>query len=222
MNKPQLLIFDVNETLLDLGKIKSAIHQVFQNEDAFSIWFSTLLQYSMVESICNTYHGFGEIGKATLKMTAKKLKVDITDDEISGILDLITQLQPHPDVKGGLKNLKSNGFLLVALTNGSLEALNAQMKYAGLTPYFDKLYSVEEVKSFKPQGKTYQYVLSDMNCKAENAMMIAAHPWDIAGAKAVGMQTAFIERKGQIYYPLMEKADFHVTNLKELAENILN
>ncbi len=79
MNKPQLLIFDVNETLLDLGKIKSAIHQVFQNEDAFSMCFSTLLQYSMEESICNTSHGFGEIGKATLKMTAKNLKVDITD-----------------------------------------------------------------------------------------------------------------------------------------------
>lgn len=222
MNSPQLLIFDVNETLLDLDKIQSAIRQVFQNEDAFSIWFSTLLQYSMVESICNSYHGFGEIGKATLKMTGKKLKININEEEISEILDLITQLPPHYDVKQGLKNLKSKGFFLVALTNGSSKALNAQMEYAGLTSYFDRLFSVEEVQSFKPQSKTYQYVLDGTNFKAENAMMIAAHPWDIAGAKAVGMKTAFIERTGQIYYPLMEKADFHISDLNELAETIIN
>lgn len=218
MKRPSLLIFDVNETLLDLNKVKSAIQEAFQNDAAFSIWFSTLLQYSMVESICNTYHGFGEIGKATLKMTAKKLDVNIKDGKISEILNLITQLPPHPDVEKSLKSLKSEGFQLVALTNGSTEALKAQMKYSGLTSYFKKLFSVEEVRSFKPEAKTYQHVLQKMNRSAYDCMMIAAHPWDLAGAKAVGMQTAFIEREGQIYYPLMQKADFHVKDLKELVE----
>jgi 2-haloacid dehalogenase len=220
MKKPQLLIFDINETLLDLHKVKSAINEVLQNKYAFSIWFTTLLQYSMVESICNSYHGFGEIGKSTLKMTAEKLGIHISDDKISEILKLITQLPPHQDVQNGLRNLKSYGFHLVALTNGSTEALKAQMKYANLTKFFDRLFSVEEVQSFKPQALTYRHVLKEMNHPPEESMMIAAHPWDLAGAKAVGMQTAFIERPGQIYYPLLKEADYMVKDLEELTDHL--
>lgn len=66
MKKPKLLVFDVNETLLDLGKIKTAIQKELPETNAFNLWFSTLLQYAMVESITNQYHSFGDIGKATL------------------------------------------------------------------------------------------------------------------------------------------------------------
>lgn len=220
MKKPQLLIFDINETLLDLGKLKSAIQAAFNTKYAFTIWFSTLLQYSMVESICERYHGFGEIGKATLRMTAEKLNTKITDDAINEILALITQLPAHQDVKEGLKKLQDDGFQLVAFTNGTPSALKSQLKYAGLTSYFDRLFSVEEIRSFKPQAKTYQYVLDQMNIEAKHSMMVAAHPWDLAGAKNVGIQTSFIARTGQSYYPLMDQPDFYVKDLKELAKSL--
>jgi 2-haloacid dehalogenase len=84
----------------------------------------------MVETICNTYHGFGDIGKATLKMTAQKM-----------------------------------GFNLVTLTNRSNKVVNDQMNYAELKKYFDHLFSVEDVKSFKPQAEAYQYVLNILNLK---------------------------------------------------------
>ncbi|WP_296620854.1 haloacid dehalogenase type II [Marivirga sp.] len=220
MRKPKLLVFDVNETLLDLEKIKVKIQDKFQDKTSFSLWFATLLQYSMVKSITNQYHSFGEIGKSTLRMTAEKLNKNISEEEISGILSLITELPPHPEVKSALEKFQSMNYQIIALTNGSLEAVKAQMKFAGIDQYFERLFSVEEVKSFKPQPITYQYVLKEMNIAAEEALMIAAHPWDLAGAKAVGMQTAFIERPSQVYYPLLEKADFMVKNLEELVERL--
>ena len=217
MKKPKLLVFDVNETLLDLEKIKVKIQDKFNDETSYSLWFTTLLQYSMVESITNQYHNFGEIGKATLKMTAEKLEKNISEDEINEILALITQLPPHPDVKAALKKFQIQNYSIIALTNGSLEAVKTQMSYAGIEEYFERFYSVEQVKSFKPQAVTYQYVLNEMKMVAKDSMMIAAHPWDLAGAKTIGMQTAFIERPSQIYYPLLEKADFMVKDLEELA-----
>jgi len=215
---PKLLVFDVNETLLDLQKLQLAIEGDFGNENAFNLWFSTLLQYSMVESITNQHHSFAEIGKATLQMTAKKLKRNVSDESIRTILSLITQLPPHPEVKNALAKFKSNKFRIVALTNGSIEAVKKQMRFAEISGYFERLFSVDEVQSYKPQAITYQHVLDEMNIEAKDAMMVAAHPWDLAGAKAVGMKTAFIERPSQIYYPLMTKADITVSNLEALTE----
>ncbi|WP_375577627.1 HAD hydrolase-like protein [Marivirga tractuosa] len=76
------------------------------------------------------------------------------------------------------------------------------------------------MKSYKPQPITYQYALNEMNIEAEGSLMVAAHPWDLAGAKALGMQTAFIQRPSQIYYPLKEKADINVVNLNGLVESL--
>jgi 2-haloacid dehalogenase len=220
IEKPKLLIFDVNETLLDLQKVKNAIQNCLEDQHAFSIWFSTLLQYAMVESITHHHHSFADIGKATLQMTAQKLEKNISDDSIGAIISLITQLPPHPEVKNALNKFKSNSFRIVALTNGSSDAVAEQIEYAQMSEYFEKLFSVEEVQSYKPQAKTYLHVLKEMNIEAKDAMLIAAHPWDIAGAKAVGMLTAFIERPSQIYYPLMKDADFMVSDLEELFKEL--
>lgn len=217
---PKLLVFDVNETLLDLQKVQLAIQSDLDNKNAFSLWFSTLLQYSMVESITNQHHSFAEIGKATLQMTAKKLKRNVSDDSIRTILNLIKQLPPHPEVKNALARFKSNDFSMVALTNGSTEAVKKQMNFAEISEYFERLFSVDEVQSYKPQAITYQHVLNEMNIEAKDAMMVAAHPWDLAGAKAVGMQTAFIERPSQIYYSLAANPDFTASNLEALFDRI--
>ncbi len=220
MNKPKLLVFDVNETLLDLKKVKAAIQKQFDDATAFNLWFTTLLQYSMVESITNHYHSFAEIGKATLQLTAANLNKTISKQKIDDILGLITQLPPHPDVKTSLSRLKSLDYRMIALTNGSKEALKAQMEFSEIGQYFDRLFSVEQVKSYKPQPKTYHYVLNEMNIAAEDALMIAAHPWDLAGAKAVGMRTAYIQRDLQIYYPLLDKADIMVTDMDLLVQEL--
>lgn len=220
MTKPKLLVFDVNETLLDLKKVKNALQKQFDDTTAFNLWFNTLLQYSMVESITDHYHSFAEIGKATLKMTAATLNKNISQQEIDDILALITKLPPHPDVKTALLKLKSLDYRMIALTNGSSKALKAQMEFAGIGHCFEALFSVEELKTYKPQPATYQYVLNEMKIEPKDAMMIAAHPWDLAGAKKAGMQTAFIERNSQIYYPLMEEADVMIKDMNLLVQEL--
>ena len=88
-SKPRLLIFDVNETLLDLKPMKVAINHALANELAFDNWFSSLLHYSLVESISGKYQDFGSIGAATLKMTAEKFEKQISDSKINDVLSLI-------------------------------------------------------------------------------------------------------------------------------------
>ncbi|MBZ9777383.1 HAD-IA family hydrolase [Psychroflexus sp. CAK8W] len=105
---------------------------------------------------------------------------------------------------------------MVALTNGGKETLEKQMNSSGLNIYFDAAYSVESVKKFKPHPETYQHVLREENCLPKNAMLIAAHAWDIMGAKKIGMQTAFLQRQGKYLYPNAEKPTLTIKSLIEL------
>ncbi|MCB7482042.1 haloacid dehalogenase type II [Christiangramia sediminis] len=222
MEKVKTLIFDVNETLLDLSPLKASINNALNNEQAANIWFAELLQYSLVDSITDTYHDFSEIAAAVLKMNTEKHNKDFSDEEIRDILKPITRLNAYPEVGEGLERLKKKGFQLIAFSNGKPAVLNEQIEFAGLTKYFDKILSVEAVKKYKPHPETYSYVLKEANSEAENTMMVAAHGWDITGAMRAGLKTAFIQRPGKFIFPLAGKPTLETANIMTLAEELIN
>jgi len=220
MLAPKLLIFDVNETLLDMQPLKDSINKALENPYAFDIWFPQLLQYSLVETITGTYHDFSEIAAGVFKMTAQKLEKDFSDNEVKQILSKISELQPHEDVPHGLANLKEQGYILVALTNGKPRVALEQLKYAGLSSYFDKILSVEVVNKYKPAPETYNYVAKMFTVANSEAMLVAAHGWDITGAKRAGLRTAFVNRPGKSLYPLAESPDLTISTILELANSL--
>jgi 2-haloacid dehalogenase len=221
-HKNKLLIFDVNETLLDLSKIKDGINTALNSGTAFNLWFLTLLQYSLVESIIGSYHPFGEIGKATLMMTARNLDKQMSGDAADRIIKLMTELPPHPDVQDGLRELHNAGFSIVALTNSALSAARQQISNAGLDLFFQDIYSVNEFQVYKPHPATYLGIAKKLDMLPGDCIMIAAHGWDLAGAKQAGLLTAFIERKGQSVYPLAPAPDFTGKDLRIIAGQIVN
>ena len=95
-----------------------------------------------------------------------------------------------------LKALKAKGFHVVSLTNSSNAGVAAQFEFAGLTEYFERRFSVEDVRAYKPDPRPYRWVLEQLDIQPEEALMVAAHACDLAGAKAVGLQTAFVQRPG--------------------------
>ncbi len=220
MPKPKIIIFDVNETLLDLAPLKVSVGKALNNrEDLLPLWFSTMLHYSLVETLTGSYHSFGEIGTAALIMVAEKQDIELAyEDAKSAIVTPLQSLPPHQDVATGLKLLSENGYRLFSLTNSSDEGVKAQLRNAGLTGFFEKSYSIESVGKYKPHPDTYQMVLDDLGVKPEQVMMVAAHAWDLIGAKNVGLQTAFITRPGAPLYPNTIKPDYVVNDLMELAK----
>ncbi|MDA8563349.1 HAD-IA family hydrolase, partial [Mariniblastus sp.] len=98
--------------------------------------------------------------------------------------------------------------------------VETQFKNAGLTKFFEKRYSVETVRKYKPHPSTYQMVLDDLGAKPEEVLMVAAHAWDLAGAKNVGLQTAFIARPGKTLYPNTSKPDYVVDDLSQLVDQL--
>lgn len=220
MLKPKVIIFDVNETLLDLAPLKASVGKALGGrEELLPLWFSTMLHYSLVETLTGNYHSFGEIGTAALMMVAKTQGIDLQyEDAKTAIVTPLRSLPPHQDVSAGLQSLSEHGFRLVSLTNSSAEGAETQLRNAGLTDLLEKRYSVESIKKYKPHPDTYRMVMNDLGLRPEEGLMVAAHAWDLAGAKNIGLQTAFIARPGTSLYPNVAKPDYVVDDLLALVK----
>ncbi|MCP8900352.1 haloacid dehalogenase type II [Gilvimarinus xylanilyticus] len=217
--RPKVIIFDVNETLLDLESMRASVGKALNGQQALlPLWFSTMLHNSLVTTVTGEYHDFGKIGVASLLMVAQNNDIELSEEQAKeAIVTPLLSLPAHPDVKQGLTQISEQGFKIVSLTNSSNKGVKTQFENAGLMEYFDARYSIEDIQIYKPDLRAYDWALQQLNVKPEEALMVAAHGWDVAGAKAAGLQTAFIARPGKALYPLAEKPDYIVDSVTELA-----
>ena len=220
--KPKVIFFDVNETLLDLESMQKPVGDALGGRrDLLPLWFSTMLHHSLVTTVSGDYQDFGAIGVAALQMVAKNQGIELSDEQAKqAIVPALLSLPPHPDVKPALQALKDKGYTLVSFTNSSNKGVKAQFENAGLIEYFDERLSVEDAQVYKPDLRAYDWALKKMNLKPEQVLMVAAHGWDVAGAKAAGMQTAFIARPQKQLYPLAKEPDYVVKDLTELVKQL--
>jgi 2-haloacid dehalogenase len=219
--RPRVLVFDVNQTLLDLGALRPQFARVFGDGKAFDEWFSLLLQYSLVVTVANAYSDFGTVGGAVLEMLASTKGVRLSPEDKTRILQGVLQLPAHPDVPENLKRLQAAGFRMVTLTNSSSIAVKAQLQNAGLTQYFDESISVDSVHRFKPDLEVYRSAAAHLNVQPTELRLIAAHAWDVFGAMKAGWQAAFVARNGIALFPLGPMPDIIGADMKAVADRLL-
>jgi 2-haloacid dehalogenase len=222
MMRPKMLFFDVNETLLDLSAMKVVVGDALGSRpDLLSLWFTTMLQHSLVVTVTDQYHHFGEVGVAALLMVARNHGVNLSPEEAHRTVSSIMSLPAHPDVRPALEELKSEGFRMVTLTNSSQAAVDAQMQNAHLTDLFEKRLSVEEVQLFKPHSHVYKWAARKMGLAPEECMLVAAHGWDVAGAIWSGWRAAFISRPGAQLFPLAPIPEIVEPDMRSAAERLV-
>lgn len=219
MNAPKALIFDVNETLLDMTAVKQGLASVLDGDETLvDLWFTTLLHHSLVDVASAQFHDFIDIGAAALVMVAHGKGITLNDSTAKQtIRKHITSLPAHPDVKQALLALQQYNIPLVALSNSSIDGLKAQLTFAGIREYFTHVLSTESIRTYKPTPQVYHWACKEVGVDANRAMMVAAHGWDVSGAKAAGMQTAFVEREGKMLYPLGLPPDYVFSHIGDVT-----
>ena len=194
-----IIVFDVNETLLDLAPIRVWFGERFGDQPSASAWFSELLRLSFVSSVIDRYVPFTELAAAALDTVAARGNADVGERDLDIVRGLLTTLPAHPDVESGLDRLRSNGFTVAALTNSPQPTAERQLTNAGIADRFDAIMSVDMVGRFKPHRSVYRAAASRLSISPSEMVMVAAHDWDIAGAIAAGTEGVFIARPGQLY-----------------------
>lgn len=187
------IAFDVNETLLSLEPMRAAVGSVL-SPDATGHWFAQLLHGSLVANHLGLQRTFEEVGATELQRLAAAAGTTVSDDQARSIAKAMRALPPHPDVEPGLAALRAAGHRLVAFTNGSSDAVHDQLVNAGIDGHFDAMLSVDAGTTFKPHPSSYATLAALLRLDPSEVTMVAAHDWDVAGARAAGMRAVFLQR----------------------------
>ena len=217
----RIIVFDVNETLLDLKALDGHFERVFRAAGMRQEWFKQVLQSALLTTILDAYSDFGAVGAAALEMTAAVHDVLLTRDDRNAILGAMRELPPHPEVPDSLRRLHEAGLRLCALTNSTQTVADAQLEHAGLTRYFERIMSVDTVRRLKPHAAVYHMAARECAVEPAALRLVAAHSWDVAGALRAGWAAAFVARPGMVPDPLFGQPDIVGADLAVVAEAIL-
>jgi 2-haloacid dehalogenase len=199
---PSICVFDVNETLIDIEFIAPVFQRIFSDRNVLREWFGQLILYSEAITLSGSYTTFFKLGQGVLEMLASIHNVSITKTDIEELRTRMLTMPAHPDVPAGLKQLKDAGFRLVTLTNSPPDPQASPLKHAGIDVWFEKSFSVDRVRRFKPAPQVYRMVTEELDVQPADICMVAAHVWDTIGAQSIGCAGALVTRPGNALLPV--------------------
>ena len=214
------VFFDMNQTLLNLSLLKNQFDKHFQDKYVLKYWFTKLLHSSTIMGIMDEYKNFGELADVALENLFFEHNKKLDNETKAEILDEFRKLPAYEDVRPAFTMLKDNNIRVVAVSNSSLAMMKEQLTNAGIIELVDSYYSVDQVRKYKPFKEIYLSAAKQEGLQTEDIVMVAAHDWDLFGAKKVGLTTAYIKRTEQIFHPFYAQADFNASNLPELIQQI--
>ena len=218
MKNIKAIIFDAYGTLFDVNsaaeKCKSKIGDKW--ESFANYWRKTQLEYTWLRSLMGRHKDFWAITEDSLDKSMKAFNV--SESMKNELLDLYKILSPYPEVKETLKKLKDKKYKLAILSNGTPALLNELVKSNNLQNLFDDIFSIEEVKIYKPSSKVYDMPIKKYNIKKEDAAFLSANTWDVSGGGNYGFSSVWVNRNNNIFDNLDYIPKNQISELNQLLD----
>jgi 2-haloacid dehalogenase len=221
MSALPLIVFDVNETLLDLATMEPTFERIFDDKGAMRLWFANLIMYSAALTVAGCYVPFTDIGSAVMKMLADTRDIRIGEADKKELVDKFSTMPPHPEVPAALKKLRHAGFRLFTLTDNLLEVQTRQLEHGGIANLFERRFSADGVKHHKPSRQAYAYVEGELSVEPSQLCLIACHTWDTLGAVAAGWKAALIKRVGNDVLGVGPQPQIVGADLDDVADQLI-
>jgi 2-haloacid dehalogenase len=188
------VVFDAYGTLYDIQSVAAVTEQAFpgHGEIITQIWRIKQLEYTWLRSLMRRYEDFSVVTRESLAYTLRGLGLTCDERVFAGIMDKYLHLDLYPDALAALSAIKDRK--LAILSNGSPAMLNALVKNSGLDRVLDATISVDSNGIFKPSPDAYALIESTLHISPDDVLFISSNPWDACGAKAFGLNVAWIER----------------------------
>jgi 2-haloacid dehalogenase len=217
--RPELILFDVNETLSDMSPLAGRFEEVGLPAHLARTWFAGLLVDGFALTITGTKPSFREIGAEHLRVLAHELELDRDlEDAVEHVMDGFMSLEVHPDVPDGIRCLHALGIRLVTLSNGSPVVAERLLAGAGVRDLVEAVMSVDEGSAWKPAAAAYREALDRCDVAPGRAMLVAIHPWDVHGARAAGLLGGWVNRGGGRYPAHLTPPSLTAGSLTRLAD----
>jgi 2-haloacid dehalogenase len=217
-----IIVFDVNETLLDLDSMNPIFERIFNDPASMRLWFADLILYSEALTIAGVYVPFTDIGASVLQMLAATRGMTISDADGAELTNRFASMPPHHEVPSALRRLRDHGFRLFTLTDNTLEISGRQLAHGGIIEEFERRFSVDEtVRRHKPAPEAYRSVAAELNVDPGDICLIASHVWDTIGAGAAGWQAGLILREGNAPLGVGPQPDYIGKDLDAIADQLI-
>jgi 2-haloacid dehalogenase len=201
--EPSVLVFDVNETLIDVESMGPLFERIFGDRRVLREWFGHLIMYSMTITLSGFYEGFFTLGQGLLRMVGDIHGVEVTESDIEEIRKGMMTMPAHSDVEAGLSRLRDAGFRMVTLTNSPPNpGGKSPLEHAGLAHFFERQFTIETVRAYKPDPRVYHLVAQGLDVPPSTCFMVAAHVWDTIGAQSAGYTAGLVARPGNAPLPV--------------------
>lgn len=213
-------VFDAYGTLFDVNSAaENCKNKIGSKWEMFSIfWRTTQLEYTWLRTLMRSHRDFWKITEDSLDHSMKVFNIE--SGLRNELLDLYKKLKPYKEVKKTLEILKSKNKKLAILSNGTPDLLNDLVRINNLDNVFDDLFSIEEIKIYKPDPRVYEIPLKKYNYKPENICFFSSNTWDVAGAGIFGYQSIWVNRFNKNYDKFNYKPSFIFKSLNDILELI--
>ena len=216
-----MIVFDVNETLLDLETISPTFERIFDDKTAMRLWFANFILYSAALTVAGQYVAFTDIGAAVMKMLADTRGIKIKDMDKTELTEKFSTMPAHPEVPAALDKLRRAGFRLFTLSDNLLEIQTRQLERAGIVDAFERRFSADGVKRHKPAREAYAYVENELQVQPPRLCLVACHTWDTLGAVAAGWEAALVWRAGNDVLSVGPQPHIVGNDLDDVADQLI-
>ena len=220
MKNIKAIIFDAYGTLFDVNsaaeKCKDKIGKKWENFSNY--WRTTQLEYTWLRNLMGRHKDFWQITEDSLDKSMKVFEID-SSMKID-LLNLYKILSTFPEVKDALNILKEKKYKLAILSNGTPSLLNELVKSNNLDNIFDDVFSIEEVKAYKPDPKVYNIPIKKYQIQKNEVAYLSANTWDVSAGGNYGFNPVWVNRNNGIFDNLDYKPQNEIKNLGELTKLI--
>lgn len=214
--RPQVVAFDVNETLLDLAPVGAALVELGHPEHLLPQVFGRTLLTGCAAIVTGTWFPFRDAFDAVLAQTT-----DLGERDRSRVADAFGELVPHPDVEPALRRLAEAGVRAVTLSQGTPGVAAAGLERGGLAALVEQTLSSESIRAWKPAREVYLWAAGCCGVAPDRLALVAAHGWDVQGAQRAGLTGAWFPRSERVYPEVYEPAHVSAASLPEAVEALL-
>ncbi len=216
-----VLAFDVYGTLIDPLHMEEHLRAAFgeRAREASELWRSKQVEYSFRRALMKKYQNFDVCTEQALRFVSAQMSVPLADETLRELLAQYLKLPAYPDVPETLARLAALGSKLVAFSNGTESSVQGLLDHAGVLSRFSSIVSVDRIGTFKPDPAVYEFLVAEMHVSKGMMWLISSNPFDVIGAKACGLRTAWVRRDlKRAFDPWEFESDLTVYGLQELPD----
>jgi 2-haloacid dehalogenase len=215
--KPHAVALDVIETLVSLDAIAAALHDAGVEAAPVERFFTRLLRDGFALAASGAYRPFPEVADGALAAIAPGL----TPSDREQVLGAFGRLDAHPDARPALERLAASGLQVVTLTNGTAANTAALLDRNGLDGLVGHVISIDDVRVWKPAAAPYLHTAGILGVEPHQLALVAAHAWDVHGAKRAGLLTGWVSRLEGEFAATFDRPDVTGADLVEVVDQLL-